>query len=81
MSSILSRAPFAYVVKDSEDFASHVAFQATNDFRFGLALFHAPLKVYPGSIVVTEPDDHYSIEGGVRLAVAATVETVAVGFT
>jgi hypothetical protein len=81
MSSILGRAPFAYVVKDTEHLASDVTFQATDDFRFGLALFYTPLQVYPGSIVVTEPDDHYSIEGGVRLAVAATVETVAVGFT
>ena len=81
MSSILGRAPFAYVVKDTEHLASNVTFQATDDFRFGLSLFHAPLEVCPGSIMVTEPDNHYSIEGGVRFAIAAPVETVAVGFT
>ena len=81
MSSILGRAPFAYVVKDTEHLASNVTFQATDDFRFGLSLFHTSLKVCPGSIVVTESDNHYSIESSVRFAVAATVETMSVGFT
>jgi hypothetical protein len=81
MSSILGRAPLAYVVKDTEHLASNVTFQATDDFRFGLSLLGAPFKVCSGSLVVTEPDNHYSIKGGVRFAVAATVETVAIGFT
>jgi hypothetical protein len=81
MSSILSHAPFAYIVKDTEHLASNITFQTTDDFRFGFPLFHAPLKVCLSSIVVTEPDNHYSIKGGVRFAVAATVETVAIGFT
>ncbi len=81
MSSVLNGVSHAYVVKNAEYLAGDVTLQATDHFRFGLALFYTPLQVYPGSIVVTEPDDHYSIEGGVRLAVAATVETVAVGFT
>jgi len=43
MSSILKRAAFAYAVKDTEHLAGDVTFQATDDFRFGFTLFHAPL--------------------------------------
>ena len=81
MSSILSHAPFAYIVKDTEHLASNVTFQTTDDLRFGLSLFYAPPKVYSGLIVVTEPDNNYSIEGGICLTVSATVKTVPVSFT
>ena len=81
MSSVLKRVPFAYVLKDAEHLAGDVTFQATDDFRFGLSLFHTPLKVCHGSIVVTESDNDYSIEGGIRLAIAATVKAVPVSFT
>jgi hypothetical protein len=39
MSSILNRMLYAYVVKDAEHLAGDVTLQATNHFRFSLALF------------------------------------------
>jgi hypothetical protein len=80
MSSILKRTPFAYVVKDTEHLTGDITFQATDDFRFGFTLFHTPLQICPGPIIIAEPDNHYSMNSGIRLAVAAAVETVAVGF-
>jgi type I restriction enzyme R subunit len=37
-----------------DEFPSRISFQETDDFRFGLSLFYAPLKVCPGLIVVTD---------------------------
>ena len=73
--------PFAYILKDTEYLAGNITFQATDDFLFGLSLFNAPSKVRSGSIMVTESDNHDSIEGGVRFTVAATIEAVTVSLT
>ena len=81
MSSILSHAPFAYIVKDTEHLTGDVTFQATDDFRFGFAFFHTPLQIYPAPIVIAKPDNHYSMNSGICLAVTTAVETVTVGFT
>ena len=80
MSSILKRAPFARIVKDTEYLAGGVTFQTTDNFHFGFTLFHTPLQICPGPIFIAESDNHYSMNSGIRLTVAAAVKTMAVGF-
>ena len=80
MSIILIRVLLAYLVNDPEYLAGDVSLQATDDFRFRLALFHSPQQISPGSDVIAKPDDHYSMNSGIRLAVATPVETITVSF-
>jgi hypothetical protein len=80
MSSILNDIGFPQTTEDGEYFASDVALQAADDFRFGLSLLGAPFKVCSGSLVVSEPDNHYSMDSSVCSAVATTIEAVAISF-
>ena len=68
-------------MQDNEYLASDVALQAADDLCLGQSLFYAALEVCLGSIVIAEPDDHHSMKGSIRPAVATTVETVAVSLT
>ena len=68
------------VTEESEYFSSNVAFEAADGFRFCLSLLRATFEICPGSLVMSEPDNHDSIDGGIRLAVATTIQTVPIGF-
>ena len=63
--------------EDAVDFAGHVALQAAHDLTLGQPFLGSARDVGSGSLVGAHSahDDH--VQGGVGLAVAATVETVA----
>ena len=61
------------------DLTGEEAFEAPNDVAFGAAVRSASCDVVDGWLVEPHTDDDGSMEGGVGLAVAATVETVPTG--
>jgi hypothetical protein len=65
--------------EDVVDLAGDVAFQASDDFGLGQSFLGAALGVGAAAGVVAEPVEHDDVEGVVGLAVAASVESVAVG--
>ena len=62
----------------TEHLASDVTLEAANDLCFGPPFAPAACHVGFRPIVMSEPDDYDSIEGGVRLAVATPIEPVPV---
>ena len=78
----MSSGVFKYLgglLDDRVDFASDIAFEATNDFALGHSFRKPSTQVGPRPQVVAQSDDDYAIEGGIGLAVAATVEPMSVG--
>ena len=67
-------------MEDGVDLAGDVAFQGADDLGFGQSLGGAPLDVGAGGGMVAHADQYDAVQGGVCLAVAATVEAVADGF-
>ena len=65
--------------EDGEDLAGDVALEASDDLGLGQPFGGASGGVGPGAGVVTQPAKYDDVEGVVRPAVAATVESVAVG--
>jgi hypothetical protein len=61
------------------DLAGDVALEAAQDVELGQALLGAPFHVGPGRWVAAHPDQGDAPQGVVGLAVAAAVESVAVG--
>jgi len=80
MSSIICHESFTDVVKNTEHLSGNIAFQAADSFCLSLSFFYPPTHVEIGAVIVTQPDQHYPVDGSIRLAIAAAVETVAVGF-
>ncbi|SRR6266545_4377503 len=78
MSSGAGEFLFAGLSEQCVDLAGDVAFQAADDFAFALAFADASHDVVPGRLVIAHADEDDPIERGVRLAVAAAVEPVAV---
>ena len=64
-----------------EDFASDIAFEATDDLGFAHPLPGAAIHVLPGSKVMTEPDQNDAIKSCVGLTVATPVQPVPIGLT
>ncbi len=58
-----------------EGFPGSVAFEASDDFATGLAFLDAPFVVVLGARVEAQASLHDPVQSGVRLPVAATVET------
>src|SRR5699024_247018 len=69
---------FECAPEDWEDFAGNVAFQAAHDLSFRLALCDSSFDVFAGAGLVVHPDEDDVVQGGVRLPVAATIESIAV---
>ena len=61
------------------DLASEKTFQAPDDLPFGSAGRRAACDVINGRLMVPHADDDGSIEGGVGLSVAASIEAVPAG--
>src|SRR5680860_1008214 len=61
------------------DLAGDEAFEAADDVFLGEALLGASFDVGNGRWVPAHSDDHDPVEGGVGLAVAATIETMPAG--
>ena len=61
------------------DFASEKTFQAPDDLPFGSAVRRAACDVINGRLMVPHADDDGSIEGGVGVSVAASIEAVPAG--
>ena len=66
-------------MKECEDFASDIAFEAADDLSFAHALLGAAPHIRDGSLIVAEPNHNHPMKSGVGLAVAATVEPVPIG--
>ena len=81
MSSILKSMSQADFVKNAEYLASDVPFQAADYFSFRFTFYHSSLSICLTPVVIPNPDNHYSMNSGVCLAVATAVETVTIGFT
>ena len=64
---------------DRVDFASDIAFKATDDFDLAHSFGGASTQVRLRPQIVTQPDDDYAIERRIGLAVATTVEPMPVG--
>ena len=64
---------------DRVDFASDIAFEATDDFDLAHSLCGSSTQVRLRPQVVAQPDDDYTIERRIGLAVATTVEPMPVG--
>ena len=61
------------------DLASEETFQAPDDLSLGSAVRRAACDVVNGRLMVPHADDDGSIEGGVGLSVAASIEAVPAG--
>ena len=61
------------------DLASEKTFQAPDDLPFGSAGRHAACDVINGRLMVPHADDDGSIERGVGVSVAASIEAVPAG--
>ena len=61
-------------MKECEDFASDIAFEAADDLSFAHALLGAALHIRDGSLIVAEPNHNHAMKSGVGLAVASTVK-------
>ena len=61
------------------DLASEKTFQAPDDLPFGSAGRRAACDVVAGGLVESHADDDGSIEGGVGVSVAASIEAVPAG--
>ena len=61
------------------DLSREEAFQAADDVAFGPASGDASGDVVAGRLVESHPDDDGSIEGGVGVSVAASIEAVPAG--
>ena len=61
------------------DFASEKTFQAPDDLPFGSAVRRAACDVINGRLMVPHADDDGSIEGGVGVSMAASIEAVPAG--
>ena len=61
------------------DLASEKTFQAPDDLPFGSAVRRAACDVINGRLMVPHADDDGSIEGGVGVSVAASIEAVPAG--
>ena len=64
---------------DRVDFASDIAFEATDDFDLAHSLCGSSTQVRLRPQIVAQPDDDYAIERRIGLAVATTVEPMPVG--
>src|SRR5277367_4784759 len=70
----------AQVFGAGPDFACDVAFEAADDFGFGLAFGNASGDVGAGGFVVFHSDDDDAVQCGVGASVSASVEAVSAGF-
>ena len=61
------------------DLASEETFQAPDDLSLGSAVRRAACDVINGRLMVPHADDDGSIEGGVGVSVAASIEAVPAG--
>ena len=61
------------------DLASEETFQAPDDLSLGLAVRRAACDVINGRLMVPHADDDGSIEGGVGVSVAVSIEAVPAG--
>src|SRR5437879_1770417 len=64
---------------DLGELARDVAFRTADDLAFGQAFREATLHVGAGARAPAQPRDHDHVERGIRLAVAATVESAPAG--
>ena len=67
------------VLQGREDFASDIAFEATDDLGLAHSLFGAPPHVCLGPVIMAKPDYNDAIECRIGLTVATSVEPMAVG--
>jgi hypothetical protein len=74
MSNGSGEVRFACLLERCVDLAGDVAFEAADDLRLALALAGVPVDVVLRRLVVAHADEADAVEGGVRLAVAASVE-------
>ena len=63
------------------DLASEETFQAPDDLSLGSAVRRAACDVINGRLMVSHADDDGSIEGGVGVSVAASIEAVPAGWS
>ena len=66
---------------DRVDFASDIAFKATDDFDLAHSFGGASTQVRLRPQVVAQPDDDYAIQCRIGLAVAPAVEPMPVSLT
>ena len=69
------------LLDDRVDFASDIAFKATNDLALAHSFRGSSAQVRPCPQIVTQPDDDYTIERRIGLAIATEVEPMPVGLT
>ena len=69
------------ILQGGEDFASNIAFEATDNLTLALSVSGAATHILPGPDVMTKPDQDDAIEGRIGLAIAAAVEPVPVGLS
>ena len=60
-------------------FANDIAFEASDDFAFALALLCSFFDVCERGFMATHSDNCYTIEGSICLPIAASVEPMTVG--
>ena len=64
---------------DRVDFASDIAFKATDDLDLAHSFCGSSTKVVLCSQIVAQPDDNYAIQCRTGLAIATTIEPMPVG--
>ena len=64
---------------DRVDFASDIAFEATDDFDLAHSFCGSSTQVRLRPQIVAQSDDDYAIERRIGLAIATTVEPMPVG--
>ena len=62
-----------------EDLTSNIAFQEAYYLGLAQSLRGAATHVFLGPRVVAKPDDYYSVEGSIGLAITTAVESMPVG--
>ncbi len=66
-------------MKESEDFASDIAFEAADDLWLAHSFLRSARHIVRRPLVVAEPDEDDPMESCVGLTVATTVEPVPIG--
>ena len=68
------------VLEGREDFASDIAFEATDHLSLANSLGGAPSHVCVGPAIMAESDDNDAIESRIGLTIPTSVEPMAVDF-
>ena len=69
----------SHVAQDGVDLTSDISFEATDDLRFCHSFARTTAHILLGWLMVAQAHEDDAIECGVGLAIASSIESVAVG--